>query len=162
MSQTQPASYSRLHVLLHWTVAVFVVFQLIFGEAIGQMGRALRDGRDLSTLDSFMGNAHIYVGIAILLLSVLRLILRMTHGTPPPLPSPRWQEQAAKWTHGLFYVLLLVTPLTGLAAWFLGIHLAGEVHELMKPVFILLIALHVAAALWHQVVLKDGLLKRMM
>ncbi|MBD8890662.1 cytochrome b [Roseibium litorale] len=162
MSPTQPAAYSRLHIVLHWLIAALVVFQLIFGEAIGQLGRALRDGRTLSPLDTILGNAHIYGGVAILLLTVLRLGIRHRQGVPTPLPSSAWQEQAAKWTHVLFYALLLITPLTGLAAWFLDIHLAGEFHELMKPVFILLIVIHVGATLWHQVVLKDGILKRMM
>ncbi|MBD3756247.1 MAG: cytochrome b [Gammaproteobacteria bacterium] len=161
MSSIQPAAYSRPHVILHWVIAALVLFQLIFGEAIGDMGHALRDGRPLSTTDIVMGNAHIVVGVSILVLTLWRLFLRVKQGVPAPLPAPALQELAAKWTHALFYVLLIVTPLTGLAAWYLGMHLAGEVHELMKPVFIILIVLHVAAAGWHQFVLKDGLLKRM-
>jgi cytochrome b561 len=68
---------------------------------------------------------------------------------------------AAKVVHLGLYLLMLALPITGLAAWFGGITSAADVHELMKPLLILLIALHVIGALWHQFVLKDNLLARM-
>ncbi|HEV7286534.1 MAG TPA: cytochrome b/b6 domain-containing protein [Kaistia sp.] len=67
----------------------------------------------------------------------------------------------ARLTHIAFYVLLVAVPVTGiLAYWF--IPSLGDVHELGKPAFIVLIALHAAAALWHQFWLRDGLLLRML
>ena len=90
-----------------------------------------------------------------------RIALRLSQGAPALIPGPKLQETVAKVIHGLFYLLLIAAPLTGLAAWFLKIRPAGEVHELMKPVFIVLIVLHIVGALWHKFVLKDATMQRM-
>ncbi len=161
MSLSQPASYSRAQIVLHWAIALLVFFQLIFGEAIGEYGHALRDGETPDSGLVIMGNAHIWVGVAILVLMLARIALRLAHGAPALIPGPKLQETVAKAIHGLFYLLLIAAPLTGLAAWFLKIKPAGEVHELMKPVFIVLIVLHIVGALWHKFVLKDATMQRM-
>ncbi|GAB4517343.1 MAG: cytochrome b/b6 domain-containing protein [Roseibium sp.] len=161
MSKTQPAAYSPLHILLHWAITALLLFQLVFGESIKDLERALRNGGSPDTATAFMGNAHIWVGVAVLALTVLRLLVRARFGVPAPLPSSRLQEFAARAVHGLLYLLMIVAPLTGLAAWYGGIHLAGEIHELAKPLFIILIALHLAGALYHHFALKDGSLTRM-
>jgi cytochrome b561 len=161
MSLSQPASYSRAQIFLHWAIALLVFFQLIFGEAIGEYGHALRDGTTPDSGLVIMGNAHIWVGVTILVLMLARIALRLSHGAPALIPGPKLQETVAKAIHGLFYLLLIAAPLTGLAAWFLKIRPAGEVHELMKPVFIVLIVLHIVGALWHKFVLKDATMQRM-
>lgn len=160
MSRTQPASYSPLHIILHWVIAALIFFQLIFGESIRDYGRALRDGTpDAAT--TFMGNAHIWVGIAVLALSLIRLAVAFTHGVPAPIPGAKLQLVAAKAVHGLLYLLMILVPITGLVAWYGGVHTAGEVHELGKPAFIILIALHIVGAIYHQFVLRDRTLARM-
>lgn len=160
MSRTKPASYSTLHIFLHWLIAALIFFQLIFGESIKDYGRALRDGTP-DAMTAFMGNAHIWVGIAILVLSLVRLAIAFTYGVPAPIPGAKLQLVAAKAVHGLLYLLMIAVPVTGLVAWFGGIHTAGEIHEFGKPAFIILIVLHVAGALYHQFVLKDRTLSRM-
>lgn len=162
MSLSQPASYSRAQILLHWAIALLVFFQLIFGESIADYGHALRDGTTPDSMTYLMGNAHIWAGVAVLVLMLARIALRLTHGAPALIPGPKLQELVAKVIHGLFYLLLVAAPLTGLAAWFLKIRPAGEIHELMKPVFIVLIALHIVGALWHKFVLKDDTMQRML
>lgn len=161
MSRTQPASYSPLHIALHWLIAAMVLFQLIFGERIEELGRALKDGGTPDAATIFMGNAHIWVGIAILVLTIVRLLVRARYGVPAPLPSSRSQELAARAVHGLLYVAMVLVPVTGLVAWYGGVHTAGEIHELAKPLFIILTALHVLGAIYHQIALKDGALMRM-
>jgi len=161
MSRTQPASYSPVHIFLHWAIAALIVFQLVFGESIKDLGRALRDGGTPDGATAFMGNAHIWVGIAILALTVIRLLIVILRGVPAPVPGSKLQLLAAKAVHGLLYLLMIVVPITGLVAWYGGVHTAGEIHELSKPAFIILIALHIVGALYHQFVLKDGTLARM-
>ncbi|WP_428686759.1 cytochrome b [Roseibium sp.] len=161
MSKFQPAAYSPFHILLHWIIAALILFQLIFGESIEGLKDALRDGSTPDTATAFMGNAHIWVGIAILALTVIRLLVRTVSGVPAPLPSSKPQELAAKGAHILLYLLMIGAPVTGLLAWYGGIHTAEEVHEVAKPLFIILIALHVLGALYHQLALKDGSLTRM-
>ncbi|TYC55703.1 cytochrome b [Rhodobacterales bacterium] len=162
MSRTKPAAYSPFHILLHWVIAALILFQLIFGESIKDFGRALRDGGTAGTMTAIMGNAHIWVGVSILVLTLLRLVVRGLHGVPAPAPSSRVQELAARAVHVLLYLLMIVVPITGLLAWFGGLHTAGEIHELGKPAFIILIGLHIAGALYHQFALKDHLIRRMM
>ncbi|TYC64737.1 cytochrome b [Stappia sp. BW2] len=161
MSRTQPAAYSPIHILLHWVIAALILFQLIFGESMGDLKHALRDGGVPDAMTAFLGNAHIWVGISVLALTVVRLLVRFAFGVPAPLPTSRMQELAAKSVHGLLYLGLLLAPITGLLAWFGGIHTAGEIHELFKPFFIVLISLHVLGALYHHIALKDGTLMRM-
>ena len=162
MPQSQPIAYSRAQITLHWVIAALVFFQLIFGESIADYGHALRDGATPDSMTFLLGNAHIWVGIAVLVLTLARIALRISHGAPAPVPGPKLQELVAKSIHGLFYLLLIAAPISGSVAWFLGVREAGAAHHLMKPVLIVLIVLHVAAALYHKFVLKDGVMERML
>ena len=101
-------------------------------------------------------------GIAILVLVGFRLALRLTAGAPSPQTSgtPIF-DRLAHAVHWLFYALLVAMPVTGLLAYYVSPEI-GEVHEIGKPLFILLIAVHVAGALYHQFLLKDGTLRRML
>lgn len=68
---------------------------------------------------------------------------------------------AADWGHRLIYLLMIAMPLGGIATFFLGIDV-GEVHGLAASVPMLVVLGHALMALYHQYVLKDGLLRRMM
>ena len=107
---------------------------------MGDLKHALRDGGMPDAATALLGNAHIWVGIAVLALTVIRLLVRAKFGVPAPLPTSRAQELAARGVHGLLYLLMLLAPITGLLAWYGGIHTAEEIHELSKPFFIVLIA----------------------
>ncbi len=152
--------YSFTQIRLHWVVAVLIVFQLIFGEDMGGAWDAVEDG--IAPVMSVWVWAHIVAGIAVLVFALWRLTLRMTRGAPDaPHSDSVLMTKAADYGHWLLYVLMVVTPLSGLAAWYGGIDTAAEVHELMKPAIIVLVVGHVLAALYHQFWLKDGLLLRM-
>lgn len=152
--------YSAIQILLHWLIALLVLFQLLFGESIGMVLRAERRGTVPDPSDVTLANFHYWVGITILVLVMLRILMRLSFGAPPSAGGSAMSELAAKVTHGLFYLLLVVTPVTGLLAFYAG-EPFGDIHELAKPVFIVLIVLHALAALWHQFWLKDGTLRRM-
>lgn len=162
MSRQATASYSPAQIGLHWAIAALVLFQIIFGDWIKDLGRALTRGTEPDTATVILGNLHIWFGAAILALTLWRLALRITRGAPAPAGGNAITLGLMKAAHGLFYVLLLAMPVTGLVAWYLGVHDAGEVHEAMKPVFVLLIALHVLAVVWHRIVLKDDTMARML
>lgn len=161
MSRTQPVAYSPIHIILHWVIAALILFQILFGESMEALERALRNGGTPDAGVSFMGNAHIWVGIAILALTAARLLVRVIHGVPAPLPSSMLQELAARAVHGLLYLAMILAPVTGLLAWYGGIHTAEELHELAEPLFIVLVALHILGALYHHIALKDGSMMRM-
>jgi len=153
--------YSVYQIGLHWLIAALVFVQLIFGESMTEVIEAAEEGQVPSGFDSTFAWIHYYFGIAILVLVAVRLALRLKNGAPPPPASSGMIELAGKVSHWLFYVLLVGVPITGLLGYYYG-DPYGELHTYAKPVFIGLIALHVAASLYHQFWQKDGLLMRML
>lgn len=161
MSEQKTNGYSSLQIALHWTVAALIFFQLLFGESMTTIADAGEEGTTASPSDPTLSIAHYWVGIAILCLVAIRLILRIVQGTPESAGDTTWMTYAAKASHWLFYILLVAAPATGLLAVYVSDEL-GDIHKLAKPAFIVLVALHAVAALFHQFVLKDGTLKRML
>ncbi|MCA0922285.1 cytochrome b [Pseudooceanicola nanhaiensis] len=152
--------YSRAQILLHWIVVLLVAAQFLFEDGISTAWRQLLEGNDPGP--SLGANAHVIAGIAVLVLAVLRILLRFTQGVPPlPKVEPRVLRLLAHVAHWALYALLILLPLTGGLAWFLGVAAAAEVHEALKTLLLLLIVLHVGAALYHQFILRDGLMSRM-
>ncbi len=161
------ARYSRGAILFHWVIAALVLVNLWIGIVGGSM------------------SAHKAIGITVLALTIGRIGWRLGHA-PPPLPpgTPSWERMAAKVSHILFYVLLLLVPLTGWAMasgakrypldWFglfpipylpispSAAHLGHELHEVVGFGMAGLVALHIAAALRHHFLLRDGVFLRML
>ena len=152
--------YTSIQIALHWIIAALVILQLVFGESIGEVVRAGERGAVPSSFDQVFASVHYWVGIAILALVALRLWLRRFFGAPPAVQEG-WMQTAAKLSHFAFYVVLVLMPITGLLAFYVGGPF-GEIHEIGKPILIILIALHAIAALYHQFWLKDGTLRRML
>jgi len=123
-----PAGYSFAQIALHWLIAALVVFQLILGEDIVPAYRAWRRGTEASPDDLGNANIHVYVGIAIFALAVIRFAIRLVRGVPGSPPGENaLQRWAAAAVHIILYAAIFLMPLTGAAAWFLGIHWLGEV-----------------------------------
>jgi cytochrome b561 len=162
MPSPSRAGYSLIQILLHWVTVLMVVFQLAFGESMGEVAEAIREGGAIEPAERLLADAHYWIGLAILAATLLRVIARVMQGSPGPAPAaPAWTHTAASITHGLFYVLLLAMPVTGLLAVYVS-EFFGELHEVGKPIFILLILLHVGAVAVHQLTWGDGVLRRMM
>lgn len=154
------AGYSGTQIGLHWIIAALVILQLLFGEDMSAVIKAVERGWTSSVRQVFWANVHYYVGIAILALVLVRLAFRFIWGAPPP-AQQGWMHFAAALSHSAFYFLLLAAPVLGLLAYYVGDPF-GDLHELCKPALIILIGLHAAAALFHQFWLKDGTLRRML
>lgn len=152
--------YSRVRIALHWALAGLIIHQLIFGE---DMGRAWRAVRNSAAPDMTVAVwAHIVVGVTVLALVMWRLTLRLKRGVPAaPEGESRLVKLAGTLGHGGLYALMIVAPVSGLLAWYGGVATMAEVHSWLKPALILLIAVHIAAALYHQFIVKDGLMNRM-
>jgi cytochrome b561 len=176
---TSTLRYTSTAIWLHWIIAILIVFLLFPGHELIEVQR----GGDLS---GWQPSAHASLGLLVLLLSAVRIFWRVMHKAPPlPGHMPRLQVVASHALHGLFYVLMLALPLTGLMAlqsfgadrlnpeavsFFKLFSLYGlpdlgewtsEAHDVAGNATKLLLALHVAAALKHQFWDRDGLLKRM-
>ena len=169
------ARYTHGAIALHWLMALLIVCNFCLGLYMSDL--------PLSPQRIHYFNYHKWAGVTILLLAALRLLWRLTHKPPPPLPSPRWQHLAAEVVHWGIYILFFAVPLAGWAyssaagfsiSWF-GVlplpdfvpkdrALAGqlkELHETLAWVLCGFVAVHLAGALKHAIVDRDGLLLRM-
>lgn len=172
--------YTPVAIALHWLLAVLILFLLFPGHELIEIERG-------QSAAGWGPTAHASLGMLVLILSVLRIVWRLLHKAPPlPANMPAWQVTATAAIHGLLYLLMLGIPLAGwlaLAPWGadrldadtitffkllplnvwpdLG-HWTSEMHEIGGTLAKLLIAIHVLAALKHQFIDKDGLMRRMM
>lgn len=169
----ETATYTRVARWLHWTIGVLIIGNLIGGLA-----------RDVAP--QIIMPLHKSTGLLILTLSLVRLGWRFTHPAPPyPAAMPGWEKALATITHWIFYALMILIPLSGwimASAYdkpldFYGLfpvmkfdvikestlwEVAHEGHELLAFAMIGLLLLHIGAALRHHIVLKDGVLARML
>ena len=156
-----PGGYSLAQIVLHWTIAALVIFQLIFNKP---MQEAFDDRIDGEPIDE-MGGAliHIAIGITILVLALIRLAIRLTRGAPP---AHRDKHISLIWigyaTHAALYGFIFAMPLTGALAWFFGIELSAEIHETGRLLLIPIIGVHILGGLAEHFVFKNDSLMRML
>jgi cytochrome b561 len=168
-------SFSLLQRALHWLMAIMVLAMLFIGVTM------------VSTLKPrFLALIAIHkpLGIAILVLALLRLGIRLWHGAPPlPGDLSSMQVVAAKLSHAVLYALLIAMPLIGwgmLSAGGYPIVLFGSVHlarilpqddqvyavlrtahTFLAYLFFATILAHIAAALFHVLIRRDGVFQAM-
>lgn len=171
------AGWSTIAKLLHWTIAALIVAQFV----VGWMAVSWR--LSPTKLDLFVW--HKSTGMLVLALVVLRLAWRATHHPPPwPTDMPRWERLAAALTHGLLYAAMIAIPLTGWVVssaagvpfsiyWRIPLpsiaptdrHLAevvAGVHGALGIALIVLLVIHIGAALRHHYIKRDDVLLRML
>ena len=175
--QTPLLKYDRVMVVLHWLLALGLIAQLGLGVWMEDIPK------DPPGIRAQWFNLHKSIGICLGLLILWRLGWRVTHSVPaPPLGVSPFLQKLGNWNHRLLYVCMVVLPVSGFMGSsfspypvkFFGMALPklweaspegkeffGELHEISADVLMILIALHVIAALWHQFVKRDGLLSRM-
>lgn len=151
--------YDRVARTLHWLIAALVLLQFATGWSWGYFERG-------SEPRFYLFRLHLYSGYAVLALAGLRIFWRLTHSAPPlPAGMSRLTQVAAHATHGLLYLLILIQPILGaVTVTALGKSLGwtGAVHVVLAYVIAAIVVLHVAAALWHHFLRRDGLLLRML
>lgn len=170
-----PLRYNRPAIALHWLLAVALTGSFCVGLYMS--------GLDTSPLKLRLYNWHKWAGVTILALSALRLAWRLARRPPPDVPMPAWQRRAAHATHWALYALFFGVPLAGWAyssaagfpvvlfgVWPLPDFVSPDkaLAEVLKPwhrglayALAALVLLHVAAALKHHFIDRDGLLGRM-
>ena len=177
MQAERGARYSGVAMLLHWTIAVLVIMNWQIAERAEDFDGPLRG--------EIMGS-HKAWGMTILTLTLIRLVWRLTHPSVVRTPDLKaWERALAKTVHVTFYVLLIALPLGGWLANsymgkpvdFFGLFtipalpvgtdkdLGGsifDVHETGAKFMLLLVLLHVAGALKHTIIDRDGTLWRML
>lgn len=154
------SGYGATQIVLHWLVAILVVFNYFYSDGMGRALAAKAKGVAIPPL-SIEPLVHVWVGLTVLGLVVIRLMVRKLSGVPP-MPGTGWLYAAATWGHRLLYLLLLLVPALGLVAWFGGVRAIGSIHQVAANVLVFAAGGHALMALWHQYVIKDGLLVRML
>ena len=157
---TTKTSYSTLQITLHWTIAILILAAWWFGDG---MGRALRT-RIETGQTGFAGNTlHVWLGTAVLVLVLVRIVVRRMQGAPAPLPATTaWSEKTALWGHRLLYTLMLLVPAMGGIVWYFNVGSLGDAHGLVANGLMIVALGHAAFALYHHYIVKDGTLRRML
>lgn len=173
--------YSATARFLHWLTVAFVAVLAPLGLAMHYRGAELKIW-DATT--NAMYSTHKLLGFTLLILIVVRALYRSVHGAPPDEKSlESWQKMMSHVVHTALYALLLIVPLLGwvgvqrfpaldvfglfsLPAFLQPNEAAAArafmLHKYAAFLLLALIGLHVAAALYHHIVRKDGVLRRML
>jgi cytochrome b561 len=169
-----PTQFAWLSRILHWLMAAMILTMLFIGIA---MVASLADYHKLV-------NLHRPLGICILILAIIRLINRRLTTLPPfPPTMSRLEQRVATGSERLFYALMICLPLVGwgmLSAGNYPIVMFGPVHlppilpvhpmlfavlrkthTILAFLFFLTFLAHLTAVLFHTLVIRDGLLFRM-
>jgi cytochrome b561 len=178
MRENTPERWGSVQIGLHWTIAALV---LLVQVPAGVTMVAVEPG----TVQNVCYNIHKTNGLVIFLLAIVRLGWRWAHPVPGyPSDMPEWQSKLARTTHVLLYVVLFAMPITGFlytamggfpVPFFMLYDLAPLVpenkpvaevfnyaHLTLQWVLYITVVLHVAGALQHHYVRKDGILRRML
>ncbi len=156
-----PSGYARVQILLHWLVAALVVVQYATSGAIVRTHAVHMIGQRQDPTDLLLHGLHLKLGLGLVALMVGRLALRLWIGAPMPGGTgSAWATCTARVVHAAFYAVLICEGLTGaIASYFWWpISLA---HVIIFKILLALVTIHVAAVLWHALVLRDATLRRM-
>jgi len=179
-NRTPVRAYSRTARALHWITVALVAIQVPVGLTMAYRGNTLNVWDKLT---GALYGGHKVIGVTILIVVLWRLVFRLTRGAPPDEPTLEpWMKVASRANHWGLYLLLVAAPVAG----YVGISLfpaldifglvklpgivapdkaaasaAFAVHMALAIGLVVLIAVHVAAALFHYFVRKDNVLGRM-
>lgn len=170
-----PTRYPLALILLHWLIFPAMAAAFILGEVMEDLPRGPEKM-------SVMG-WHILAGLILAALVLPRIAIRLRSLPPLPAQTPVWELRLARVTHLLLYAAMLVLPLSGLVAILAGqravsvlglfalpplfplswLHeVAESLHGPVAKLFLILLVLHVAAALWHALIRRDGIFRRIL
>jgi cytochrome b561 len=168
--------YGTTAKVLHWLIVALLVVQYPIGWLMPDLHRGMQPGAGMTF--------HVSFGLAILVLIVLRFVWRLTHPVAPESSLAGWQRLSSEAVHWMLYILVLATTLTGwLFASFRGWSIslfylvpvpmpasdneaAGKaidgLHQAAEWTLLVVIGIHVAAALAHIFVYRDRIMQRML
>ena len=173
-AKSPPLHYDRRTIILHWATAALVVLLWTLGQTI--------DWFPKGGARVFARSSHISLGVALAVLLVTRIHWRYGARAVRFPVSAGWLDKLSTIAHWLLYALLIVTVALGVAnTWVRGDTIFNlfrippfdandkdlretveDWHALAANTLLALAFFHAAAALLHQFVLKDGVLRRML
>ena len=169
--------YTGVAIALHWLIAAAILGTFLLGQYMTNL--------QLSPAKLKLYSYHTWIGVTIFLLVLARIAWRLAHRPPPPPASmPAWQHSAASIAHFFLYALTLAIPVSGWlmssASGFQVVYLGvipipdllakskdaaqelKQLHETLNWLMVLVVAMHVAAALKHHLMDRDDVLRRML
>jgi cytochrome b561 len=170
--------YTKTAIWLHWLIALLIV-------AAFSLGVTMVDIPGITPTKLKYFSWHKWLGVTVLALACVRLLWRLTHQAPPyPDSMPRWQKKSATGLHHLLYLLIFAVPISGyfysLAAGVPVVYLGllplpvligpdpelkvvlKQVHYVLNMALLGAVVLHALAALKHQFIDRDDVLKRIL
>jgi len=173
---TAHLQYGATAKAFHWLIVALLVVQYPIGWLMPDIHRGMKPGTGMII--------HISFGMLVLVLILLRFAWRLTHPVAPESSLPPWQRLSSEAVHWLLYLAVLATTFTGwLFASFRGWSVsffylfplpmlasdnaaAGKaidgLHQAAEWTLLVLIGIHVAAALAHRFIYRDGVMERML
>lgn len=177
MLKNTATRYGSVAQFFHWLIFILVFCMLIIGYLMGDISDKTMRGQVV--------NAHKVIGVTILILMLLRLGWALINVKPQlPFQTPAWQQLVERLVHWALYIGLILMPLSGV----IGAMAAGKpphineyslslpiaqnkelakwmfaaIHQPLAIILIVLISLHVLAALYHHFIKRDDILRRML
>ena len=168
------STYGVLARLFHWLTFLILLIQLPLGLYL--------DNLEFSEFKLTVENTHIIIGMSIFYITLLRMIWKFLNPKPITSTVNKLQLIASKAVHGFFYITLLLITISGV----LKLLLSGEevnliistiyidyfnyeladrfqtVHVISAYFLILLFTIHLGAVVYHHLIQKDPILKKML
>ncbi|HSG96081.1 MAG TPA: cytochrome b [Afifellaceae bacterium] len=185
MFRNTASGFGHVAIILHWAVALLVFVMLALGNVMGALAST-------DPLRAVLLDLHKLIGLTILALVLLRIVWRLANPVPAlPVSMKSWQRICARLSHYTLYGLTVLIPMTGWALVSARVQtpilvlfdrlpvpalpvleyfdsgaeavvLFWGVHDILGGLLVLLILVHIAAAMRHHFVLSDDILRRMM
>ncbi len=162
--------------VFHWLIVALIAVQYPIGWLMPDIHRGMTPGAGMTF--------HISIGIAVLALTAVRFLWRLTHPVAPESSLPVWQRLSSEAVHWLLYALVLATTISGwLFASYRGWSVsffylvplpmlasdnaaAGRaidgLHQATEWALLITIGIHIVAALAHIFIYRDRVMQRML
>jgi cytochrome b561 len=173
---TNQLQYGTTAKVFHWLIVALLLVQYPLGWLMPDIHRGMKPGDAMTW--------HISIGIVMLILIVLRFAWRLMHPVAPESSLPAWQRVSSEAVHWLLYLLVLITTVSGwlfasFRGWSISFFfltplpmLSGENpaalrainhwHQKFEWTLLILIGIHVAAAVAHLFVYRNRVMQRML
>ena len=173
---TDRLQYGTTTKVFHWLIVALLLVQYLIGWLMPDIHRGMKPGAAMTT--------HVSFGLLVLILIVLRFGWRLIHPVAPESSLSPWQRLSSEAVHWLLYALVLATTVTGwrfasFRGWSMSFFYlvpmpmlaadnaaAGKtingLHQAMEWALLVMIGIHIAAALAHIFIYRDRIMQRML
>lgn len=158
----QERSYHFGQIVLHWFIAILVLYQFVSSNTFSGIKLSECQGTEVILVKCQSLNNHYVVGSLILVLMVFRVGMRIYFGAPMLSSKiPLYIKVLGKISHLSLYLLVILMPITGLLGWHSYSALMFPIHIFISKGLLFLILIHICAVAFHEGILGSSLIYRM-